>query len=74
MTTKMRKLAALGLVTSLSLFGAACGDDEDGDGATTDEEVNEVDEGAEDVGEDIDEGADDLGEEVDEGADEVDDE
>lgn len=66
MTNKMRKLAALGLVASLSLVGAACGDDEDGDGATTDEEVNEVDEGAEDVGNEV-------GEEVEEGADEVDD-
>jgi len=64
MTTKMRKLAALGLVATLSLFGAGCGNDEDGDGATTDEEVNQVDETGEDVGNEVEQ-------EVDEGAEEV---
>jgi hypothetical protein len=65
--TKLRKLVATSLVASLALFGAACGDDEDGDGANTDEELNQLDEGAED-------GADELEDELDEGADEVDDE
>ena len=64
MTNKIRKLAAVALVASLSLFGAACGDDEDGDGATTDEEVNELDETGEDVGNEAEE-------EIDEGAEEV---
>ena len=65
--TKLRRAATIALAATLVLAPAACGDDEDGDGATTDEEVDEVDEGAEDVGNDV-------GEEIEEGENEVDDE
>ena len=64
--TKLRRAATIALAATLVFAPAACGDDEDGDGATTDEEVDEVDEGAEDVGEDV-------GEEIEEGENEVDD-
>ena len=52
------------LAAVLALGGVACGNDEDGDGATTDEEVGELDEN-------VDEGADQLEEEVDQGSEEV---
>lgn len=56
---------ALAAVAALSLLGAAaCSDDEDGDGAETDEEVEQLDEQLEDTG-------DDLEEEIDEGESEV---
>ena len=55
-----RPIAALSLAAVLALGGAACGDDEDGYGATTDEEVGELDQ-------DIDEGADEVEQEVEEG-------
>jgi len=64
--TKLRRAATIALAATLVFAPAACGDDEDGDGATTDEEVDEVDEGAEDVGNDV-------GEEIEEGENEVDD-
>ena len=50
---------------ALLLSPVACSD-EDGDGATTDEEVDELDETGEDVGNEVEE-------EVDQGEDEVDD-
>ncbi|HZM30835.1 MAG TPA: hypothetical protein VFB77_10130 [Acidimicrobiales bacterium] len=38
----IRRAAALSLAAVLALFGAAaCGDDEDGDGGVTDEEIQE---------------------------------
>lgn len=58
-----RSLVAAGLVGVLALGGAACSD-EDGDGAVTDEEQGEIDDGAEDVGNE-------LEQEVDEGAEET---
>ena len=61
----LRKFLAALFAASLLLVPAACSD-EDGDGATTDEEVDELDEGSEDVGNE-------LEEEVDQGSDEVDD-
>ena len=61
-----RRTASIALAATLVFAPAACGDDEDGDGATTDEEVDQVDEGAEDVGNDV-------GEEIQEGENEVDD-
>ena len=65
--TKLRRAATIALAATLVFAPAACGDDEDGDGATTDEEVDDIDEGAEDVGNDV-------GEEIEEGENEVDDE
>ena len=62
---RIRRASALAAVASLALVGAACSD-EDGDGADTDEEIEQLDETGEDVGNEIEE-------EVDEGADEVED-
>jgi hypothetical protein len=60
----MRKVGA-GFLTLAIVFGpAACGSDEDGDGSTTDEEVDQLDEKGEDIG-------DDMQEEVDRGKEEV---
>lgn len=58
-----RKFAAAGIVTVLAFGGVACSD-EDGDGATTDEEVGEIQDKAEDTG-------DQIQEEVDEGQNEA---
>ena len=63
---RLRHAASVALAATLVFAPAACGDDEDGDGATTDEEVDDLDEGAEDVGNDV-------GEEVKEGENEIDD-
>lgn len=54
------------LAAALALGGVACGNDEDGDGATTDEEVGEIDEGVEDTGDELEEEVDEGGEEVEE--------
>jgi hypothetical protein len=62
---ELRKKVAIGLVALMPLSAAAC-NDEDDDGAVTDEEVGEIDESLE-------EGAQDLQEEIEEGADEADD-
>jgi hypothetical protein len=48
-----RRIAALAAVAILGLGGAACSD-EDGDGATTDEEQRELEETGEDIGDRID--------------------
>ena len=48
------RICALAAVAVLGLTGAACSD-EDGDGATTDEEIERIDEGLEDAGEELDE-------------------
>lgn len=61
----IRKKIAIGLVALMPLSLAACSD-EDNDGAVTDEEVNQVDEGLE-------EGANELGDELEEGAEETED-
>jgi hypothetical protein len=42
------------LVSGTVLLAPACSD-EDGDGATTDEEIQDVEDGAEDVGDQVDE-------------------
>ena len=60
-----RRIAALSAVAILGLGGAACSD-EDGDGATTDEEVDQIDEGAEDTGEQLEEEVDQGEEEAEE--------
>ena len=50
----LRRITAITAVAVLGLTGAACSD-EDGDGATTDEEVDQVDEGTEDMGNQLEE-------------------
>jgi hypothetical protein len=51
-----RRAAALSLSAVLALGGvAACGDDEDGDGGTTDEEIQQGEDTVEDVGDEIEE-------------------
>lgn len=60
-----RTFAVGALTAGLALGGVACGDDEDGDGATTDEEVGELDDTVDETGEE-------LEEEVEEGSEEVD--
>ena len=55
------------------LFALGACSDDDGDGAVTDEEVDQVDEGAEDLEEEVDEGADEVEEEIEEGEEEVED-
>ncbi len=55
-----RTFAVGALTAGLALGGVACSEDEDGDGATTDEEVGEVDDR-------VDETGDQLREEVEEG-------
>lgn len=66
--TIRRRVAATSLASILALgsFGLAACADEDGDGADSDEEVDQLDEGAEDVGDEVED-------EVREGADEIDD-
>jgi uncharacterized membrane protein YukC len=59
MRTPTRYAAAGGLALVLALGGVACSD-EDGDGATTDEEVDQIDETLEDVGNDLDDAATDA--------------
>ena len=66
MTSTLRKLLAALFAGALLMAPAACSD-EDGDGANTDEEVDELEETGEDVGDEVEE-------EVDEGRDEVEDE
>lgn len=61
---QFRKKTAIALVALMPFSVAAC-DDEDDDGAVTDEEVGELDDAAE-------EGAEELGDELEEGADEID--
>lgn len=52
----MRRTAALTLSALLALGGAAaCGEDEDGDGGTTDEEIQEGEDRIDDVQNEIDE-------------------
>ena len=70
-----KRFAALlfaGLMT-LGLGGLAACSDEDGDGAVTDEEVDQVDEGVEDADEELDDAGDEMEEEMEEGEEEVED-
>jgi hypothetical protein len=61
----LRKKIAIALVALMPISLAGCSDEDD-DGAVTDEEVGELEEGAEEAGEQ-------LQEEVEEGAEEADD-
>lgn len=62
-TTAPRKLAATFLLTGLTLGGAVACSDEDGDGSTANEEVEQVEQDARDAGDEVeqqvDEGAED---------------
>jgi hypothetical protein len=51
----MRRTATLSLSAALALGGAACGNDEDGDGGTTDEEIQDVEDNVDDVQDDVEE-------------------
>jgi hypothetical protein len=52
----IRRAAALTLAAALALSGvAACGEDEDGDGGTTDEEIQEGEDRVEDLGDEVEE-------------------
>ena len=51
---RIRRASAVAAVASLALFGAACSDEDD-DGAETDEELEQLDESGEDVGNDLEE-------------------
>ena len=53
-TKRVTALAAGALLAVGSLAGAACSD-EDGDGGTTDEEIQDVEDTAEEVGDEIEE-------------------
>jgi len=63
MTQRTRTWGAAAMVAALALGGVACSD-EDGDGATTDEEVGEIEER-------VSEGADQVEEEVEQGQEEA---
>ena len=63
MTQRTRTWGAAAMVAALALGGVACSD-EDGDGATTDEEVGEIEER-------VGEGVDEVQEEVDQGQEEA---
>ena len=56
---QLKRLIAAGLIALMPLTIAACGQDEDGDGAVTDEEVtdasNAVDEATDEMEEEMDE-------------------
>jgi len=51
----MRRVVGLGLATMLAFAGAACGDDEDGDGGTTDEEIQDIEDTGDDIEQEVDE-------------------
>jgi hypothetical protein len=52
----MRRVATMSVAAALALVGvAACGDDEDGDGGTTDEEIQEGDDTVDSMGDEVEE-------------------
>lgn len=66
MNTVSKRLLGGALAGALVLAAPACGDDEDGDGGTTDEEIQDVQDTAEDIGQDAEDTADSVGDEVEE--------
>lgn len=65
MKATLRRVSTVALAATLLLVPAACAD-EDGDGAETDEEVDQLDETGEDVGDQLEQEIDEGGEEVEE--------
>lgn len=61
---KLRKLIATGLIATMPFALSACAEDEDGDGVTTDEEVEQLDDTVDSVGETADSLAEEAEEEV----------
>jgi hypothetical protein len=59
-----KRLLGGALAGALVLAVPACGDDEDGDGGTTDEELQDVKDTAEDVEQDAEDTADSVGDEL----------
>ena len=55
MTRSTARIVAAGFAASLAFGGLAACSDEDGDGAVTDEELQDVEDGAEDVGNELEE-------------------
>ena len=66
MNTISKRLLGGAFAGALVLAAPACGDDEDGDGGTTDEELQDVQDGADEVEEDVEEGVTDASNEVEE--------
>jgi len=66
MNTMTKRILGSAFAGALVLGGAACGDDEDGDGGTTDEEIQDVEDTAEDIEQDVQDGAEDVGNDVEE--------
>jgi hypothetical protein len=64
MNTMTKRILGSAFAGALVLGGAACGDDEDGDGGNTDEELQDVEDTAEDLEQDVEDGAEDVGNEV----------
>jgi hypothetical protein len=61
-----KRLLGGALAGALIFAAPACGDDEDGDGGTTDEEIQDVEDTAEDLGNEAEDTADSVGDEVEE--------
>lgn len=61
-----KRLLGGALAGALVLVAPACGDDEDGDGGTTDEEIEDVQDTAEDLQDEAEDTVDSLGNEVEE--------
>jgi hypothetical protein len=66
MNTVTKRLLGGAFAGVLVLAAPACGDDEDGDGGTTDEEIQDVEDTAEDLGQDAEDTVDSVGDEVEE--------
>lgn len=64
MNTVSKRLLGGALAGALLFAAPACGDDEDGDGGTTDEELQDVEDTAEDLEQDVEEGVTDASTEV----------
>jgi hypothetical protein len=55
MSRATARIVAAGFAATLAIGGLVACSDEDGDGATTDEELQDVEDGAEDVGNQVEE-------------------
>jgi hypothetical protein len=52
---KLKKMIAAGLIATMPFALSACAEDEDGDGVNTDEEIEQMDETVDSVGEEMEE-------------------